>query len=113
MWLSNLLRHLKNKKVAVYGKQLPMYNTDSQNFRDLKIAFGNDKKIQKKDYFFHNANSALRRELLIKYPFSEKATNIEDRIWAKNILNLKKNFKNYLRTKSFSISSSWFAPNKQ
>ena len=94
MWLSNLLRHLKNKKVAaVYGKQLPMYNTDSQNFRDLKIAFGNDKKIQKKDYFFHNANSALRRELLIKYPFSEKATNIEDRIWAKNILNLKKNFK--------------------
>ncbi len=92
-WLTNLLRPLKNKKVAaVYGKQLPMYNTESQNYRDLKIVFGNDKRVQKKDYFFHNANSAVRSSLLTKYPFSEKATNIEDRIWAKQILDLNKNF---------------------
>ena len=92
-WLSNLIKPFKNKKVAaVYGKQLPMYNTESQNYRDLKIVFGNDKRIQKKDYFFHNANSAIRASLLRKYPFSEKATNIEDRIWAKQILDLNKNF---------------------
>ena len=69
-----------------------MYNTESQNYRDLKIVFGNDKRIQKKDYFFHNANSAIRASLLKKYPFSEKATNIEDRIWAKEILDSNKNF---------------------
>ena len=92
-WLANLIKPLKNKKVAaVYGKQLPMYNTESQNYRDLKIVFGNDKRIQKKDYFFHNANSAIRASLLKKYPFSEKATNIEDRIWAKEILDSNKNF---------------------
>ncbi len=92
-WLSNLLKPLKNKKVAaVYGKQLPMFNSDSQNYRDLKIVFGNDKRIQKKDYFFHNANSAIRASLLRKYLFNEKVSNIEDRIWAKQILNLKKNF---------------------
>ncbi len=92
-WLNNLIKPLKNKKVAaVYGKQLPMYNTESQNYRDLKIVFGNDKRIQKKDYFFHNANSAIRASLLKKYPFSEKATNIEDRIWAKQILDSNQNF---------------------
>ena len=92
-WLKNLLKPFKNKKVAaVYGKQLPMFNTESQNYRDLKIVFGNDKKIQKKDYFFHNANSAIRSSLLKKYPFSDKVTNIEDRLWAKQILDLNKNF---------------------
>jgi glycosyltransferase involved in cell wall biosynthesis len=91
-WLSNLIKPLKNKKVAaVYGKQMPMFNTESQNYRDLKIVFGNDKRIQKKDYFFHNANSAIRASLLKKYPFSDKATNIEDRLWAKQILDLNKN----------------------
>jgi len=91
-WLSNLIKPLKNKKVAaVYGKQMPMFNTESQNYRDLKIVFGNDKRIQKKDYFFHNANSAIRASLLKKYPFSNKATNIEDRLWAKQILDLNKN----------------------
>ena len=93
-WLMNLIKPFKDPKVAaVYGKQLPMYNTNAENYRDLKIIFGNDKKIQKKDYFFHNANSAIRRNLLIKYPFDNKATNIEDRIWAKKIIDLKKGFK--------------------
>ncbi len=92
-WLINLLKPFKNKKVAaVYGKQLPMFNSDSQNYRDLKIVFGNDKRIQKKDYFFHNANSAVRSSLLKKYPFSDKATNIEDRLWAKQILDLNEDF---------------------
>ena len=90
-WLQNLIKNFKNKKtVAVYGKQLPIYNTSDANYRDLKIVFGNDKRIQKKDYFFHNANSAIRTQILKKYPFSEKATNIEDRLWAKQIIDLNK-----------------------
>jgi len=90
-WLKNLIKNFKNKKtVAVYGKQLPIYNTSDANYRDLKIVFGNDRKVQKKDYFFHNANSAIRRSILNKYPFDEKATNIEDRIWAKKIMDLNK-----------------------
>ncbi len=90
-WLKNLIKNFKNEKtVAVYGKQLPIYNTSDSNYRDLKIVFGNDRKIQKKDYFFHNANSAIRRSILKKFPFDEKATNIEDRIWAKRIMDLNK-----------------------
>ena len=90
-WLHNLIKNFKNEKtIAVYGKQLPIFNSSDENYRDLKIVFGNDKRIQKKDYFFHNANSAIRTKILKKYPFSEKATNIEDRLWAKQVLDLKK-----------------------
>ena len=55
------------------------------------IVFGLDRKIQKKDSFFHNANSIIRRAVWKKFPFSEKTTNIEDRLWAQTIL--KKGFK--------------------
>ena len=92
-WLKKLIKPLKNPKtVAVYGRQLPMYSTNPQDYRDLKLVFGNEKKIQKKDYFFHNANSSIKRSILKKYPFSDKATNMEDRIWSKQILSLNKNY---------------------
>ena len=86
-WLSNLLRNLKDKNIAgVYGRQEPLSFTSSLDKRDLVITFGLDKKIQKKDPFFHNANSALRRDTWEKIPFDEKCTNIEDRIWGKEVI---------------------------
>ena len=51
------------------------------------------RKSKKRIFFFHNANSAIKRSLLIKYPFSKSTKNIEDRIWAKKILTAKKNYK--------------------
>jgi rhamnosyltransferase len=86
-WLGNLLANFNdNPKVAgVYGRQLPVSYTDPIDKRDLLITFGRDKRIQKKDYFFHNANSMLRRDIWEKFPFDSKATNIEDRIWGKTV----------------------------
>ena len=69
-----------------------MFTTNSEDYRDLKLIFGNEKRIQKIDYFFHNANSALKRNILSKYPFDMKASNMEDRIWSKKILSLNKNY---------------------
>ena len=84
-WLSNLLANFNDspKVAGVYGRQLPVSYTDPINKRDLLITFGRDKRIQKKDYFFHNANSMLRRDIWEQFPFDSKATNIEDRIWGK------------------------------
>ena len=45
-----------------------------------------DKRVQIKDPFFHNANSAFRREVWKKHPFSETVTNIEDRVWGKEVI---------------------------
>jgi len=87
-WLSNLIKDLKDKKVAgVYGRQEPMKYTTDVDKRDLLTIFGLDKKIQLKDTFFHNANSAFRREIWKKIPFNEKITNIEDRLWGEKVIS--------------------------
>ena len=87
-WLQNLYNNFDgNEKLAgVYGRQLPLSYTSDADKRDLLIAFGQDKKVQLKDYFFHNANSMLPRAIWDKFPFDEKATNIEDRIWGKLVI---------------------------
>ena len=43
--------------------------------------------LQVKDSFFHNANSAFRREVWEKYPFDESVTNIEDRVWGEHLIS--------------------------
>ncbi len=87
-WLQNLYNNFNdNEKLAgVYGRQLPLSFTSDADKRDLVIAFGQDKKTQVKDYFFHNANSMLPRAIWDKFPFEEEATNIEDRIWGKLVI---------------------------
>ncbi len=87
IWLSNLLRNFDDEMVAaVYGRQEPLSYTSDYDKRDLLTIFGLDKKIQVKDSFFHNANSVIKREIWECFPFDENVTNIEDRIWAKRVL---------------------------
>ncbi len=87
-WLQNLYNNFDdNKKIAgVYGRQLPQAYTSDADKRDLLITFGQDKKVQVKDYFFHNANSMFSRAVWDEFPFDEEATNIEDRIWGKVVI---------------------------
>ena len=87
-WLQNLYNNFdENEKLAgVYGRQLPLSYTSDTDKRDLLITFGQDKKVQVKDYFFHNANSMLPRKIWDKFPFDEDTTNIEDRIWGKEVI---------------------------
>ena len=88
-WLKNLHKHFEgnNKYAGVYGRQLPLSYTSDADKRDLLITFGQDQKIQIKDYFFHNANSMIPRKIWEEFPFEEKATNIEDRIWGKSVVD--------------------------
>lgn len=86
-WLSNLLKNFSDEKVAgVYGRQEPLSYSSPRDKRDLWTIFGLDRKVQFKDTFFHNANSMIRRSMWEKHPFDERATNIEDRLWAKEVL---------------------------
>ena len=88
-WLSNLLKNFNDTNVAgVYGRQEPMAFTSDTDKRDLLTVFGLDRKIQIKDSFFHNANSMIRRDIWEKLPFDENTTNIEDRLWAKEVLKM-------------------------
>jgi len=86
-WLEKLIQDLSDNNVAgVYGRQEPLSFSSSFDKRDLLITFGLDKIVQKKDTFFHNANSALRRSIWNEIPFDDRITNIEDRLWAQEVI---------------------------
>ncbi len=87
-WLEVMLTNFKDNPglAGVYGRQIPMHFTNSHDKRDLIVTFGLDKRIQRKDPFFHNANSMIPRNVWEKFPFDEETTNIEDRLWAKEVL---------------------------
>lgn len=87
-WLLTLLQAFDSETIAgVYGKQVPMGFTDPVDRNDLYMAFGEEKRIQSKDWFFHNANSMLRQKVWKQIPFDTEITNIEDRIWARDVLS--------------------------
>ena len=87
-WLANLRRNFDVEKniAGVYGRQLPLSYTDPVDKRDLLLVFGQDRRVQTKDYFFHNANSMFRRDVWNAFPFDEGVTNIEDRVWGKQVI---------------------------
>ena len=89
-WLENLVSTLEENEgyAGVYGRQEPMSFSTPSDKRDLLLVFGLDRKIQEYDSFFHNANSILRRSLWDKIRFDSQVTNIEDRIWGQEMLNL-------------------------
>ena len=87
LWLENLVQDITDSQVAgVYGRQEPLSYSSDLDKRDLLLVFGLDKKIQVKDSFFHNANSAFRRNVWEKFPFDENVTNIEDRVWGQQVI---------------------------
>ena len=88
-WLQNLVRPLlKDSRIkAVYGRQEPYSYSSALDKRDLLTTFGLDRVIQKKDPFFHNANSAFLKKIWQKFPFDEKVSNVEDRLWGKILID--------------------------
>jgi|TARA_B100001964_G_scaffold242762_1_gene318554 glycosyltransferase involved in cell wall biosynthesis len=87
-WLTQLLCNFDDESsiAGVYGRQIPLDYSDPIDKRDLITVFGLDRRIQIKDYFFHNANSMLRRDVWEHIPFDEQVTNIEDRVWGKAVI---------------------------
>lgn len=86
-WISRLAMHFDDDSVvAAYGKQEPLPDSSPYDKRDLWITFGLDRKRQKRDYFFHNANSMIRRRVWEECPFNENIQGVEDQDWAKKIL---------------------------
>jgi len=84
-WLGALVGGLQGDVVGVYGRQLPVTFSEPSDFRDLIVTFGPEPRVQTVDSFFHNANSAVRRSAWDQLPFDETVTNIEDRLWARQI----------------------------
>ena len=86
-WLKNLVQGLNKKNIAgIYGRQEPLSFSSDLDKRDLINTFGLDRRVQTNDTFFHNANSAFRKNLWKNFPFDEQVTNIEDRVWGEKVI---------------------------
>jgi len=86
-WLSTMAAHFEDGGVAgVYGRQVPLPDSDPFDKRDLWTTFGPERRVQKIDYFFHNANSMISRAVWEQYPFDDTINGVEDREWAKTVL---------------------------
>lgn len=86
-WLARMVMDFTDDSIAaVYGRQEPLPDSDVFDKRDLWTVFGLEAKVQTKDFFFHNANSMIRRKLWESIPFDEELTGVEDRDWAKKVI---------------------------
>jgi len=70
---------------GVFGRQLPTFNSTALDTRDLVTVFGREKLIYHKHPFFHNAFSAVRRDLVQVDGFDESVNGVEDRHWARSM----------------------------
>ncbi len=86
-WIERLLvDFLEGDDIAaVYGRQEPLPDSSLFDKRDLWTVFGIEKRIQREDYFFHNANSMIRRDIWEEVKFDESLESLEDQKWAQDV----------------------------
>lgn len=84
-WLGKLISPLRDNSIAMsYGRQIGCPTSKFSEVSDLLRTFGTKKKIHKPpNYFAHNGNSAIRRQLWEEHPFDECLTGLEDIEWAR------------------------------
>ncbi len=87
VWLYRLAANLRDPQAAgVYGRQEPLPDSTDFDKRDLWTTFGVERRVQRKDFFFHNANAMIRRSVWERIPFDENLSGVEDRAWAREVL---------------------------
>ena len=92
-WLKELMMPFKDANIAgVYGRQIPK---EDENIIDkyYYLSLYDDKDIvwlshkhMGVDTIFSNVNSAIRKDLLIKYPFNNNIIVTEDHEWANRVI---------------------------
>ncbi len=94
MWLAELLKPFIDRKIAaVYGRQIPKDEESTLDKLFFSVLYGN-KKIEwtegsytSGDNIFSDANSAIRKELLLENPYDDDIIVSEDYEWANRIIH--------------------------
>ena len=78
---------LLKENVAVWGKQIPIWNGKKVSRRYMWSNFKEEDKVnyyskEEDRPFLHNALCFYKKETLLKYPFDEHWSSKEDRYWA-------------------------------
>ncbi len=98
MWLSELVKELDDDiNAGVFGRQIarkkavPMEKFFYMNMYKKKKIIWSNNNIKYNEIIFSNANSAIRKDLLLKNPFSEEILMSEDMEWAYRMIDKKMN----------------------
>jgi threonine dehydrogenase-like Zn-dependent dehydrogenase/glycosyltransferase involved in cell wall biosynthesis len=68
-----------------YGKQRGNDITKLSEHTDFRLQFSDQSRRQRgSDYFCHNANALIRRDLWQQHPFDQSLPGLEDMAWAKH-----------------------------
>lgn len=89
-WLEDFLEEIRPDEVAgVYGKQKATAETNNVDKLDLLLFFGPDRLAQKKGsfFYFHNANSVIKKSVWEEVPFNEELRHYEKIPWARKVIN--------------------------
>lgn len=88
-WLENLTRPFADPTVAAaFARQDPRPDAWPMVQRDHARAFGDGRTAAGWRHFFSLASSAVRRQLLLEYPFDERLQYSEDIEWSWRLKNL-------------------------
>jgi glycosyltransferase involved in cell wall biosynthesis len=90
IWLKELIKGFDDRDTAaVFGRQVPVKGFDPfeewQFYRNFPSKISFLRSLPLRGDTFSNANCAIRREILLKYPFDETLPGSEDREWAGRI----------------------------
>ena len=97
-WLKNLIAPLVDDALtgAVFGKQVPTLEANPVNCFRVRWIYGNDLLVKhdkarfefsRKTFNFSDVNSAVRKDLLLRFPFREDLLFCEDVYLAKQFLS--------------------------
>lgn len=87
-WVQNLISNFKGNVVGVSGLQTPHPEVTLYQKRRMLSHEGYKKKTYTKPpTIFSNSNSAITKKIWKKYPFDEKVSFREDKLWARDVLN--------------------------
>jgi len=97
-WLANLLVNLKIENVAgVFGRQIPNMTANLLDFFNYNEDYPNIRKnisiqnFKQNNVIFSDVNSAVKKSIILKYPYPNNVPVSEDWGWALGII--KKNYK--------------------
>lgn len=101
-----VINHFKDRNVAVFGNQIPVYKGKKISKRYIWSHFSEKQTLDmysdiEQRYFLHNAFCFYEKTVLINNPMPEQYPGKEDRYWAKDMIN---KHQHYIYDPSISVN---------
>ena len=106
MNLERVVMHFKNRNVAVFGNQIPVYKGKKISKRYIWSHFSKEDTLDmysdiEQRYFLHNAFCFYEKAVLVNNPIPEQYPGKEDRYWTKDMID---KHQHYIYDSSISVN---------